>query len=106
MAVTFEYEDTKYTLEFNRNAVTLMEKGGFRLDQIGERPATLIPMLFEGAFLMHHRRVKEEKVHEIYKHVEDKEGLIVKLANMYQETVSSVLEEDDKDTKKISWEVQ
>lgn len=55
---------------------------------------------------MHHRRVKEEKVHEIYKHVEDKEGLIVKLANMYQETVSSVLEEDDKDTKKISWEVQ
>lgn len=102
--ISFAYEDMEYTLEFSRNTVRQMERGGFRFDKISEEPATYIPMLFEGAFLLHHKRVKSEKISEIFKNIQAKDELIPKLATMYQEALSTLMEDPEDDAKKVTWE--
>ncbi len=103
--ISFTYEDMKYTLEYSRNTVRLMERSGFRFDKLSDEPATYIPMLFEGAFLLHHKRIKSEQINEIFKHIQAKDELMPKLAVMYQEAVSTLMAEpDEEDSKKVTWE--
>ena len=102
--ITLTYNDEEYTLGFSRRSEQQMEKAGFVLDQIATYPNTMIPMLFAGAFLMRHPKVKEEIINAIYNKVEDKEGLLQKLVEMYNEGTSSLMENpEDADPKKISW---
>ena len=56
----FTYEGKEYTLEFTRRTVTEMERKGFSASAITEKPMTTLPALFAGAFLAHHRFVKED----------------------------------------------
>ncbi len=102
--ISFTYEDMEYTLEFSRNTIRQMERGGFRFDKISEEPATYIPMLFEGAFLANHRRVKSETINGIFNSIQAKDELIPKLAAMYQEALSTLMEDPKDDAKKVTWE--
>lgn len=103
--IKFTYDDMEYTLEYSRSVIRTMERNGFKFDKIGDEPATYIPMLFEGAFLMHHRRTKTETINEIYKHIPNKDEFLPKLIVMYQEAVSTLMEEpEEDDAKKVAWE--
>ena len=103
MNITFEHNGKNYILEYSKQAVRTMENQGFSLDLIGEKPTIMIPLLFRGAFIMHHRNIKGRQVDEIYNDI-DKEDLVVALAEMYSETVNSVIEGDsDETTKKVKW---
>ena len=102
--IEFEYEGTHYTLEFTRDVVRQMENAGFIIDEIQTKPALRIPQLFSGAFLRRHRREKQEKIEEIYKHMSDKDRLISKLSEMYYESLSTVMDDpEEDDPKKIIW---
>ncbi len=103
--ITFTYDEMEYTLEFSRNVIRTMERNGFKFDKLTDEPVTYIPMLFEGAFLLHHRRIKQETINEIFKHIPNKDEFMPKLAVMYQEAVSTLMEEpEESDTKKVTWE--
>lgn len=107
MNIKFDYKDTTYTLEFSKQAVRTLEGQGFSIDAMGERPATMIPLLFKGAFIKWHRGIKTKLVDEMYAALANKTELITALAELYMDTVNSVLEGADEnledEIKKVKW---
>ena len=91
--LTFTYNGKDYTLEFTRATVRMMEADGFVANDIESKPMTVLPDLFRGAFLAHHRFEKRPVIDEIYTHMTNKPLLIEKLAEMYNEPISSLLDE-------------
>lgn len=101
--LTFTYDGKDYTLEFTRRTVAEMEKKGFIASDITEKPMTTLPALFAGAFLAHHRFVKEDIINEIYSRLTKKEDLIGKLAEMYNEPILALVEEPEKAEGNLDW---
>lgn len=101
--ITLTYKDATYTLEFTRRTVARLEANGFVLNEIGDKPATMIPLLYEGAFLAHHKMANNEIIWEIYDTIPDKEGLMKKLAEMYAEPLEALFEEPEENEKNATW---
>ena len=101
--ITLTYKNEKYVLEYSRLTASAIEKQGFNLDEITTKPNIMIPLLVHGAFLRHHRELKQKFIDEIYENLvnktgkEGEEGFISVLAEMYAETVSTLTEETDID---------
>lgn len=101
--LNFTYDGKDYTLEFTRRTVAEMEKKGFVASDITEKPMTTLPALFAGAFLAHHRFVKEDIINDIYSKLTKKEDLIGKLAEMYNEPILALVEEPEKAEGNLDW---
>lgn len=101
--LTFTYDGKDYTLEFTRRTVAEMEKRGFIASDITDKPMTTLPALFAGAFLAHHRFVKEDIINDIYSKLTKKEDLIGKLAEMYNEPILALVEEPEKAEGNLDW---
>lgn len=99
----FSFEDKEYTLEFTRRTVAEMEKKGFVASDITDKPMTTLPALFAGAFLAHHRFVKEDVIDNIYSKLTKKEDLIGKLAEMYNEPIMALVQEPEEDKGNVNW---
>lgn len=109
--ITVNYNKQTYTLEYSRNAVKQMEQQGFVLDQISDKPMTMMPLLVYGAFMMHHKGIKRALVDEIYAHISDKvgdgdDGFVQALLEMYAETVNTLTENKSVDEgNAATWKV-
>ena len=101
--LNFTYDGKDYTLEFTRRTFAEMEKKGFIASDITEKPMTTLPALFAGAFLAHHRFVKEDIINDIYSKLTKKEDLIGKLAEMYNEPILALVEEPEKAEGNLDW---
>lgn len=99
----FTYGDKEYTLEFTRRTVSEMEKKGFIASEITDKPMTTLPALFAGAFLAHHRFVKQETIDEIFSKLTEKEDLIGKLAEMYNDPIMALVAEPEEDKGNVHW---
>lgn len=99
----FTYDGKDYTLEFTRRTVAEMEKKGFIASDITEKPMTTLPALFAGAFLAHHRFVKNDIIDNIYSKLTKKEDLIGKLAEMYNEPILTLVEEPEEAEGNLDW---
>lgn len=99
----FEYKGKEYTLEFTRKTVSTMEKNGFIASEVETKPMSTLPALFEGAFLAHHRFEKKEVIDEIFAKMKNKEELIGKLAEMYNEPIVALIEEPEDAEGNLSW---
>lgn len=113
--IEFEFEGVDYTLVFTRKSIQTMEKQGFRPEDVSSMPATMMPMLFRGAFLAHHRNVKADVVDRIFTRLNDvedgdaddndeveKSELFQTLAEMYNEPLEALANRDGGE-KNISW---
>lgn len=103
--IKLTYNKTEYALEYNRQSVKTMEAQGFNLNELTDKPMTMIPMLFEGAFIKNHRGVKRKVMSDIYDEIADKSGLTEKLMEMYAETLST-LTETNPDAGNVTWTVE
>ena len=106
--IKLTYNDVKYTLEYNRIAIKMLEKAGFVLDEFLSKPMLSIDLAFSAAFIKNHPKVSQETVDEIYKLCKDKESLVKTLHTMITECYDSLLadpDEDASDEKNIEWEV-
>lgn len=102
--INFEHEGTDYTLEFTRSSVSSLEKKGFIIGEISDKPMNVLPDLFAGAFVANHKYVKREKIDKIFDGLEDKDSLIEKLVEMYHEPLKAMLDDSEEiEAKKISW---
>lgn len=101
--ISFDIDGQHYTLEFTRRTIKEMENEGFSISAIRERPINTFPMLFSGAFKCHHKRMKTEDINRIYKSLTNKEDLIQKLVDMYNEALDSLFEEPDENAKNVQW---
>lgn len=97
------YQGNVYCLEYTRRSVEQMEKSGFVASDIKDKPMTTLPALFAGAFLAHHRLVKPEVVDAIYKTLRNKQDLIGKLAEMYNEPIMALLDEPEESEGNADW---
>lgn len=96
--------DKTYTLEYNRRSIQQMEARGLNVSEIDAKPATMIPLLIQGAFLMHHKGFTPERVDKIYEAIPDKEGFIECLAEMYAEPLEALIEDPKgAKSKNASW---
>ena len=101
--LSFVYDDKEYTLEFTRKSVETMEKQGFVASNITDKPMTTLPALFAGAFLAHHRYVQREVIDKIYASMTNKDELIGKLAEMFNEPIMALVEEPTTERGKVEW---
>ena len=99
----FTYEDVEYTLEYTRATVTAMEKKGFVVSDIETKPLTILPALFAGAFIANHRFVKQEVIDKIYSKLTNKQELIGKLAEMYNEPIMALIDEPEESEGNLDW---
>ena len=99
----FTYQDKEYVLEFTRKSVEIMEKKGFVAAEIETKPVTVLPALFAGAFLANHRFVKQEVIDEIYSKMTNKQELIGKLAEMYNEPIMALVDEPVESAGNVDW---
>lgn len=104
--INLRIEDNVWTLEYNRETAVMMEKQGFKADEAGSCPATMIPILYRGAFKKNHGYLKNIRIDEIWGKVKGKQKLIENLVEMYVEAVSVDLT-DDEDFREgnENWEV-
>ncbi len=101
--INFEHKGVAYTLEYTRKSIENLERRGFKISDIEEKPVTTFPMLFAGAFLAHHRFVKPEIIDEIFKQIKNKDELIGKLAEMYNEPIREMLDEPEESEGNLVW---
>ena len=99
----FTYQDKEYCLEYTRSTVAMMEKKGFVASDIEKKPVTILPALFAGAFLANHPHVKQTVVDEIYSKMTNKQELIGKLAEMYNEPIMALVDEPEESEGNLDW---
>ena len=65
MVITDPDENWEYTLEYNRRTVAKAEQAGLDINALESKSMTMIPLLFWGAFLMHHPYMTKEQTEKI-----------------------------------------
>lgn len=101
--LSFNHKGVDYCLEYTRKSVEMMEKSGFVASDIQSKPMTTLPALFAGAFLAHHRFVKQNVIDEIFARMTNKGELIGKLAEMYNEPIMTLIDEPDEAEGNLDW---
>ena len=99
----FTYQNKEYVLEYTRRSVEAMEKKGFVASDIESKPVTILPALFAGAFLANHRFEKPEVIDAIYAKLTNKQELIGKLAEMYNEPIAALVNEPEESEGNVAW---
>lgn len=103
--INLTYNGEKYTLEYDRMSVKLLETNGFKIDEFLEKPMSNIELAFAGAFIKNHKNINQSVIDEIYEKTPDKKGLIVRLQSMITECYDSLLEDPKEDEGNVTWEV-
>lgn len=101
--IVLEHEKKEYVLEYNRQSVRQIEGQGFVLDEIASKPMTMIPLLFQGAFIKNCKGTKRALIDEIYEGIGDKTGFMQALMEMYAETLSTLT--DDTTEGNVTWAI-
>ena len=101
--ITFEYGKKNYTLEYTLNTAGRANEDGLIIDQIGEKPAYMIPKLVYWSFIRHQRNITRKQTEEIYSWITDKNGFIAALAEMYADAVNSLVDDDDDEKGNANW---
>lgn len=96
--VIIDPDDGKeYALEFNRKSVVKCEKEGLDINTISAHSMTMVPIVFWGAFLMHHPYMTREQTDKIL--FDGLGGLtgdeIGYLAQLYAEPFNSLIQDEE-----------
>jgi hypothetical protein len=97
------YGGKDYELEYTRRTVVEMERKGFIVSEIVDKPMTSIPALFAGAFLAHHRGISRNLIDEIYSNLAKKDELINKLAELYNEPIMTLVDGEGESEGNADW---
>lgn len=54
-----------YTLEFNRESVIFTNRQGFKASEVTDNFVEMFPILFYGAFRMHHKNISRQQTDNI-----------------------------------------
>ena len=101
--LNFTYQDREYTLEYTRRSVERMERNGFNASEMRDKPMSTLPALFAGAFIANHPWVKQELINEIYSKMTNRQELIGKLSEMYNEPLEAMLDDPEESSGNVSW---
>lgn len=104
--INLTWKGDKYTLEYDRSTIKILENAGFVLDEFLRKPMNNIELVFSGSFLKNHRNLPQSTIDAIFDKVKDKSGLLQALQTMIQESYESLLDEPEEDDEgNATWEV-
>lgn len=99
MKLTVNKTGETYELDFNREAIYVMDRDGFKIDSVVDFPTTNVPKLFFYAFRMHHRKMQKAQTDAILRdHLHGlTPSMIERLILLYNQaaTADNVQEEED-----------
>lgn len=101
--IKFVYNNTEYTLEYTKRTVEQMERSGLNISELVDKPVSMLPALFAGAFLAHHRFVKQDVINDIFEHMPNKADLVEKLVLMYRDPAEKMLDEPEENEGNVTW---
>lgn len=99
--INLAYNGKNYTLEFNRAVVILMERQGFNLNEFDSKSALNTTLLVKFAFFLHHRKLSEDEIFEIYASIRGRDEFISKLLEMCSDTYVSLLDDPEEEGSEI-----
>lgn len=97
------FEGATYTLEFTRDSIKKSENKGLVIAEVGDKPMTMVPLLFHGAFLAHHPKMKQEDSDRIFESLGDKNGMLERLSEMYAEPLNELMHEPEETAGNVTW---
>lgn len=84
-----------YVLDFDRDSVEFCESKGFNWDEIGDRPATMIPLVWYAAFRRYDRKISYNKTTEL---LEKLGGMrvewLTRLRELYDQGMASLIADE------------
>ena len=87
-----------YILDFNRDTVRFAEERGFDWDEVGNKVATMIPLIWYTAFRRYDPRISLDKTTKL---LEDLGGMrpswITRLRELYNQALTSLIAQDTAD---------
>ena len=101
--INFEYENKQYTLEYTLRTAASANADGFVLDELGDKPALMIPKLVYWAFNRHHKNVTRKMADDIYARITQKNAFITALVDMYAEACNALVDEDEEEAGNANW---
>lgn len=105
-SLSFDYEGTTYTMEFNRRTVEFMERQkGINIVGLitGTKiEMTALPEIFRCSLMMHHPKMKESTADGLFALMSDKTELFNALIELIARAVNTTYEEPQ-EGKAISW---
>lgn len=103
--ISFEYGGKNYKLEYTLRTAGQCEQDGFVWDELGNKPATMIPLLFYWAFAKNHRGMNRKQASEIFEGMNHKTELVTALSEMYAEALSALVDEEEETEGNANWTV-
>lgn len=94
-------EGKEFILEYDRESIGYLEKIGFSLDEYSKKPATMMPLLFRGAFYKNHKFVRQSEIDDIYKNISKKTELMNRLVSMLADSYDDLVENKEGN---LDWE--
>lgn len=85
-----------YTLDFSRDTVRFAEDRGFSWDELGDRPATLIPIIWHAAFRRYDPRISLDNTTKILEKLGGlKPSWVARLRQLYDQALVSLIASDN-----------
>lgn len=104
--IEFEDNGKKYVLEYNREAIEVMERQGFSASEMTTKPMTMLPLAFQGLFYKNHKDVRKSFIDECYNRFSNKKELIEVIAEMISETYNTLTSDTTEDEKgNLDWKI-
>lgn len=104
--IEFEDNGKKYVLEYNREAIEIMERQGFVASEMVKKPMTMLPLAFQGLFYKNHKDVRKSFIDECYERIPNKSELIETIAEMISETYNTLTDDEVKNEKgNLNWKI-
>lgn len=96
--ITDSEKGIEYTLEFNRESVIFTNNQGFKASELTDNLEGMLPILFYGAFRMHHRDISRQKTDKmLWEDIgEVSQDFIVRLVELYTEPRNALIKDDAK----------
>ena len=102
--IKLKYEGTDYVLGYSRKTIEGMERRGFNINEYSDKPVTMLPQLFQGAFLLNHKYMKVEVIDKIFNSLDNKMELSEKLIVMYTDALETLFEKTEGAEGNAQWE--
>jgi hypothetical protein len=103
--ISISHNGETYILEYDRDTVVRMENAGFSFADIESKPVSSVILLFKGAFLKNHKKLKEQEVMDIYEDLKKKEELHSALIEMYADVYEDTIGDENDESKKAEWKM-
>lgn len=106
--IEFEENGEKYTLEYNRESIAVIESMGFEIEELTKKPMLMLPLAFQGLFYKNHKRVKKSFIDDCFDRFTDKEKLLNVIAEMLAETYDTLTEDENETVREkgnVEWKI-